>query len=594
MDVSWKALQYLHAWDHQHSIEGGIACEQELRQYRLDYSVDSLGRIDAFLDGLRASHRDRLVPGTVWAPEYHRLLRLLAFYVGEVIARSSQRSPVWLTFEQFVEQYGGDPAEDCLEHSVVLIDGTVVFMPLVSIVARVTEDSGRKSVSTSARALIAADWQLPPQAAQPLPPWPAPAWVTETSERIAAASVDVLKAYEMDEPFWASDDDLHRVFIHAPELLRSGRVVWGALVQANNGLFDLSGFLADGGAPAEVLYDPLGRATRDGLCEVARAVFACKGQPSEDPQTAQVSEHLAAETLRAFGMAVPRQLSSYPLQLSTTWVSSRYLHLRHLVLPCVPLLVSQTMPGVVLPVPSSFWPEDLLQEWESAAQRRPRGPHDRPLYVPPRELAHMQPSSLVEEAHLYFAGKGVPQDMDKARSAWEKAAQQGSFTALRQLAQLYEQGLGVERDVRKAIIHYELAADSGCSESRQHAERLKAQMQKGAVASSGAQPDSDTPDEWCDRALKLLQDQHAHRYLDEMLKLLKRGARRNHRDSLFNLGVIYHNGDLLPRQGRISIGYLQRAAELGHPVASEFVAKRKRTLIGLWEWYFRVRDAENR
>jgi TPR repeat protein len=75
---------------------------------------------------------------------------------------------------------------------------------------------------------------------------------------------------------------------------------------------------------------------------------------------------------------------------------------------------------------------------------------------------------------------------------------------------------------------------------------------------------------------------------------LERGAKRNHRDSLFNLGVIYHNGDLLPRKGRVSIGYLQRAAELDHPVASEFVAKRKRTLIGLWEWYFRIRDAETR
>lgn len=320
---------------------------------------------------------------------------------------------------------------------------------------------------------------------------------------------------------------------------------------------------------------------------MASALFAWKGRPSEDPRTARVSKHLAAEISRAFAIEVPLKLSSYPLLLSTTWVSSRYLHLRHLVMPCFPLLISRHLPGLVLPVPSAFWPEEFLQEWESAA-RRLRRPQDPPVYVPPRELEHMQPSSLVEEAHLYFEGKGVLQDWDKARQAWEKAAQQGSVTALRRLAQLYERGQGVDRDWRKAVIHYELAAEGGCKESRQHAERLKVERQM-ATAFPGVRPDSSTPDEWCDRAVALLQDKKARRHLDEALRLLERGAKRGHRESLFNLGVIHHNGDFFPRKGRVAMGYLQRAADLGHPVAQEFVAARKRTLIGRWEWYFRIR-----
>lgn len=585
MDVSWKSLQYLHAWEHELPIEQGVAWADELRQCRLDYSVESLTRIDGFLDQLR-TQQAALSERDVWTPQFHALLRLLAFYVGEVIARSSQRSPQWLTFEQFIQRYGGDPADSCLEHSLVLIDGNIVFMPLVSIVERATEASGRKSVRSSACALIAAELQSGPRAAQPLRPWPAPAWTTETRSRITAAPAAVLGVYELEEPHWASGDDLHRLFIHAPELLRTGEVVWGAVVQANGHLFDPSGLLHDGGAPAEILYDPQGRAPRDGLCELAKAVFACKGRASEDPQTAQVSKHLAAEITRTFAMDVPLTLSSYPLKLSTTWVSSRYLHLRHLVMPSVPLLISRDLPGVVLPVPSSFWPEDLLQEWESAA-RRQRRPHE-PLYVPPRELEHMQPSSLVEEAHMYFEGKGVLQDLDKARQTWEKAAQQGSFTALRRLAQLYERGQGVERDWRKAVIHYELAAESGCQESRGHAERLKVQLQM-ATAFPGVQPDSGTPDDWCDRAVQMLKDKKARRHLEEALMLLERGAKRGHRESLFNLGVVHHNGDFFPRKGRVAMGYLQRAADRGHPVATQFVAARKRTLMGLWEWYFRAR-----
>lgn len=586
MDVAWKALQYLHAWEHQLAVGEGMAWAPELRQHRLDYSVESLGRIDAFLDGLRANRPD-VAAGLAWTPQTLALLRLLAFYVGEVIARSSQRQPVWLTFEQFIERYGGDPSDSCLEHSLVLLDGNIVFMPLVSIVARATEGTGRKSVRSSACALIAAELQSGARAAQPLPPWPAPSWAVETRSRITAAPAAVLHVYQLDEPHWASFDDLHQLFIHAPELLRTGEVVWGALVQANNGLFDPSGLLPDAGAPAEILYDPLGRATRDGLCQVARAVFACKGQPSEEPQTARVSEHLAAEISRAFGMEVPLGLSSYPLRLSTTWFSSRYLHLRHLALPCVPLLVSRALPGFVLPVPSCFWPEDFLQEWEEAA-RRLRRPQDPPLYVPPRELEHMQPCTLVEEAYMYFLGRDVPQDLERARQTWEKAAQQGSFTALRQLAKLYERGQGVDRDWRKAVIHYELAAEAGCKDSRQDAERLKMEAQM-STAFPGVRPADGTPDEWCNRAVQLLQDKKARRHLDEALKLLERGAKRGHRESLFNLGVIHHNGDFLPRQGRVAMGYLQRAADRGHPVAKEFLVARKRTLLGRLEWYFRVR-----
>lgn len=264
MDVSWKALQYLHAWEHQLPVEGGIACEHELRQHCLDYSVDSLGLIDVFLDDLRANRGD-LLDGGRWTSHIHTLLRLLAFYVGEVVARSSQRPPVWLTFEQFIERYGGDPADACIEHSLVLIDGNIVFMPLVSIVARATVATGRKSVSSSARALIRPDLQSGPQAAEPLAPWPAPTWAAETRARITAAPAAVQGVYQLTEPHWASYDELHQLFTHAPELLKTGEVVWGALVQANNGLFDPSGLLPDGGAPAEVLYDPLNRAPREGL-----------------------------------------------------------------------------------------------------------------------------------------------------------------------------------------------------------------------------------------------------------------------------------------------------------------------------------------
>lgn len=592
MNLSLTALQYLYAWDHQLPISDGVAFEALLRKQSLDYSVQSLDRIDAFLDELRelqVVHEDVVSHD----PKLQSLFYLLAFYVGEVIARSVQSEPQWLSFEEYNQKFPGDPSERCFETSVVLVFADnpqvriPIFKPLISIVTRATDPNGAKSVKFSAGGQISVAMQTGLASEQPLARPPARPWPVDVGAWLQAASATDHDSLAVREPLWGETDDLHRFFQHAPDLLRGGQVVWGAVIQANNDLFDPIGLVRDGGAPAEVLYDPQGRAPAEGLSDIARRIFACKGETFDDASLARIARHLSDETTRVFGLDVPESLSPYPLKMSTTWFSSRHLHLGHLVMRYVPLLISSEHPGLVRPLPHRFWPEEFMLEWQAAAQQSATA-RGKPLYVPPLELAHMLPMSLVEEAHLYFHGRGVEQSYEKARHAWEKAAQQGSSVAYRRLAELYEGGLGVEKDWRRAVAHFELAAQKGCKDSKKEAERLRLQSQLN-TAFSGVQPEAGSPAEWCAQALQLLEGKGAKRDVDKAIALLKRGSKHGHADSLFNLGAIYHNGDHLPRNGRVAMGYLQRAADRGHSAAKTFLSARKRTLIGVFEWYFRVR-----
>jgi len=66
-------------------------------------------------------------------------------------------------------------------------------------------------------------------------------------------------------------------------------------------------------------------------------------------------------------------------------------------------------------------------------------------------------------AWMYHTGKGVKQDMEVARSWYEKAAAQNHPIALNNLGVIYEQGLGVNKSLRQAFHWYKESAEWGYS-----------------------------------------------------------------------------------------------------------------------------------
>ena len=107
MTLTFRALCYLHAFEHRLPVQDGLPVESLLRATRLDFSVQSLERIDVFLDALRKtrkiSQNEHLND-----PAIRNLLSMLAFYVGEVISRSIGARPHWSTYAEVAVQRQAD------------------------------------------------------------------------------------------------------------------------------------------------------------------------------------------------------------------------------------------------------------------------------------------------------------------------------------------------------------------------------------------------------------------------------------------------------------------------------------------------------
>jgi hypothetical protein len=362
LNVAFSALCYLQAWEQRLPFPGGVAFEPLLRRIVLDHSPASLARIDTFLDALRTAKKPQRESFIADGPGQN-LLYLLAFYVGDVIGRALRCAPEWIPHEHSgLAAFEGEPGQRSFETSVVCnFPGSAAriadFAPLVSICARLFTATGDKSVAFSAGAV------LPPElqgSALPLPPAPGFGYPLDLQEALERCGARDRASLEIVAPPWAREDALARFFAAVPGVLRTGRVVWGALIQANTLLQTPA---AHGGAPGEVVYDPTGRAPAAALDDVAQALLSMRGEKFEDPAMAGVADYLESETTRVFGLDVPPAISPYPLKISTTYFDRGYLPGSVLAHRSFPVVISPVLPGIVLFLPAVVWPAVLLQAW---------------------------------------------------------------------------------------------------------------------------------------------------------------------------------------------------------------------------------------
>ncbi|MEJ8835286.1 hypothetical protein [Ramlibacter sp. AN1133] len=362
MTPALSALCTLQAWEQRSEIPGGVAFEPLLRRLALDHSPASLARIDTFLDALRTAKKPQR-EAFLAEQSGQNLLYLLAFYAADVIGRSLHCAPEWVAHEHSgLARLQGELGERVFENSIVCnFPGSAAriadFAPLVSICARLFSAAGDKSVAFSCGALIPAPVQ---GSAMPLPAAPGFGYPLDLQEALSRCGARDRASLDILPPPWVAKDPLASLFAAVPHVLRSGRVVWGAVIQANQVLFTPE---PHGGAPGEVVYDPTGRAPAAALDEVAQAILALKGKPFDDPALAGISKYLADETTRAFGLDVPASISPYPLKIASTWFDRGYLPGTVLAHRSFPLIVSPAQPGLVLFLPAVVWPAVLLQAW---------------------------------------------------------------------------------------------------------------------------------------------------------------------------------------------------------------------------------------
>lgn len=99
IDMQQKAQDFLAALGAGADIPGGLAFRGALQQAKLDYSMESLGRIDQLLSQVRSrfSPQRESWPSQPGADNF---CSMLAFYLGAMISRQSKQPIRWYTREQ--------------------------------------------------------------------------------------------------------------------------------------------------------------------------------------------------------------------------------------------------------------------------------------------------------------------------------------------------------------------------------------------------------------------------------------------------------------------------------------------------------------
>ena len=166
-------------------------------------------------------------------------------------------------------------------------------------------------------------------------------------------------------PWLKKSDPLSLFYEERRRLLRTGVVVWGALVQANQLMFEKGVY----DCPGEVAYcpDPLDPIDPAWLIEAAHDLFALKDRRDLDGELQPIADHLADETTRSFGRLVPRSyIGEHPLSISSMLLFRRHLPGRKLSGSLLPLLVAAEPPRVAMIVPPRFWPLDMRRAYKKS------------------------------------------------------------------------------------------------------------------------------------------------------------------------------------------------------------------------------------
>ncbi|HQV22122.1 MAG TPA: hypothetical protein PLJ88_03435, partial [Agitococcus sp.] len=126
------------------------------------------------------------------------------------------------------------------------------------------------------------------------------------------------RPYLQIHPDWLTEEDeLYRQIKAMPSLYKKGKVVWGALIQANKLMFDINEPTAN--CPGEVIFDPTGQTDVDTLRQMAHQLFLLKNSTPTEPDQQAYAQHLKNERTRVFNMLFPQSIAPLNLRMSTTW-----------------------------------------------------------------------------------------------------------------------------------------------------------------------------------------------------------------------------------------------------------------------------------
>ena len=483
MSLDFSALNYLSTFNRDLSFESDMIYLDRLKNYRLDYSINSLKRIDQFLDDIREQEHPEEQDFLEDHAKYC-LLHLLCFYVGEVIGRARGTSFHWYNYEEMVKRAPGHEVfgdafytTACCDFPYLAGDRVGSFLPLNAIMTRMFEDDGGgKSVYFSAGMFLPSAetdsslWDMPLKKVPPMD------LEIDIPRQLDTLSPEDQAYLHTTMPDWAINDDISRFFDQHDRVLQTGKIVWAALIQANKALLE-TGDRNHGG---EIVYDPDGRMPFVDLLTASDMLANLKGKKNLDPEQQYIGDYLENERIRVFGLDVPASTLPYPLKISTTFFDRKHLPDGMLSLSYFPILLDQA--GVAVVVPSKYWTTLFRQQWMNASEEQRVSREKKARH---REAMQKTESVIIEkdgqlvvgirrkqpditEAERLFRlgvqfseGDGVKQDYVQAHKYFFESAQHGHQTSLFNLGVLYERGFGVQENLIVAFDYFLRSAESG-------------------------------------------------------------------------------------------------------------------------------------
>lgn len=342
-----KVTAHLEAFLAEGQFEGGLLFDNALREVRFDFSMRSLEAVDELLDRLRTEHapqRDLLLA----SPAGRNLVHLLAAYFGETLVLHTQALVTWYTPAQlqrvapgWVTNQGG-----ALDSLLCMLNGNgrgtgYLMQPCDIVAGRLFGATGPALAEAAHAAVRPIDAARVGAQVDPGVHWKAD---------LAHGPLGVVA------PEWfAHDPILRRWFETLPMLWREGEVVWSHLVQANSLLFKPG----TENCPGELLYDPSGRVDPQRFADAAMAMFRLKGLRLRNPWLAFFAQALTHERTRTSGVELPATLGARGLQTATLLFFRGHLPGGVIKGHTMPILVSHKAPGMVMVLPSQYWPASL-------------------------------------------------------------------------------------------------------------------------------------------------------------------------------------------------------------------------------------------
>ncbi len=186
--------------------------------------------------------------------------------------------------------------------------------------------------------------------------------------RVQGLSEQEQACLTIERAAWMGSHPLNEVVDDAKRMLAHGQVVWASLVQANNLLFKAG----PDGHPGVVVYDPQGLTGLSCLQDVAKSLFASRGQldtlREQEPAGSAwlaIAEWLEDELTPTSGLPLPDTDAYSGLLVSMTFFGRRQLPAGYLQDRLIPCMLCADRPDRILPLPWPLWPTQHLRIWRA-------------------------------------------------------------------------------------------------------------------------------------------------------------------------------------------------------------------------------------